>query len=74
MKTLIKGGNVVTATDSYTADILIEGGVVSQIGVDLSSIAVDKTIDAKGKYVIPGGIDTHTHLDMPFMGDRKSVV
>lgn len=68
MKTLIKGGTIYTAVDSYKADVLVEGGVVSQIGADLSAIKVDKTIDATGKYVIPGGIDTHTHLDMPFMG------
>jgi dihydropyrimidinase len=68
MKTLIKGGTIYTAVDSYKADVLVEGGVITQIGADLSAIHVDKTIDATGKYVIPGGIDTHTHLDMPFMG------
>ncbi len=68
MKTLVKNGNVVTATDTYKADLLIEGERISQIGADLSAIAVDRTIDATGKFVIPGGIDVHTHLDMPFMG------
>ena len=51
MKTLIKGGTIYTAVDSYTADVLVEGGVISQIGADLSAIKVDKTIDATGKYV-----------------------
>ena len=71
MKTLIKGGTIVTATEKYIGDVLIDGETVSKIGTDLDD-AVDKTIDAKGKYLIPGGIDVHTHLDMPF-GGTKSV-
>src|ERR671931_384717 len=56
MSTLIKGGTIVTASDTYQADVLIEG----------------EKIDASGKYVIPGGIDVHTHLDMPFGGTVSS--
>jgi dihydropyrimidinase len=74
MKTLIKNGNIVTAVDSYTADILIDGETVAMIGKDLSSVAgsVDKTIDATGKLVIPGGVDPHTHMDLPFGGTSSS--
>src|SRR5438093_13095765 len=66
MKTLIKNGHIVTAVDSYTADILIDGETVAMIGKDLSSLvgSVDKTIDATGKLVIPGGVDPHTHMDL----------
>ncbi len=71
-KTLIKGGTIVTATDKYKGDVLVEGETISMIGSDLSHIPVDKTIDAHGKYVIPGGIDVHTHLDMPFGGTVSS--
>jgi len=74
MKTLIKNGNIVTAVDSYTADILIDGETVVMIGKDLSSVvgSVDKTIDATGKLVIPGGVDPHTHMDLPFGGTSSS--
>jgi dihydropyrimidinase len=74
MKTLIKNGNIVTAVDSYTADILIDGETVAMIGKDLSSVvgSADKTIDATGKLVIPGGVDPHTHMDLPFGGTSSS--
>ena len=74
MKTLIKNGNVVTAVDSYVADILVDGSVIAMIGTDLGKVvsAVDKTIDATGKLVIPGGIDPHTHMDLPFGGTSSS--
>ena len=62
---VIKGGTVVTADRTYEADVLIEGEKIKQIGLNLSG---DTTIDATGAYVIPGGIDPHTHLEMPFMG------
>jgi dihydropyrimidinase len=67
MKTLIKHGTVVTATDQYVGDVLVEDEKITAIGSALEMHA-DKTIDAKGKYVLPGGIDVHTHLDMPFGG------
>jgi dihydropyrimidinase len=74
MRTLIKNGHIVTAVDSYTADILIDGETVVMIGKDLSTVvgSVDKTIDASGKLVIPGGIDPHTHMDLPFGGTSSS--
>ena len=74
MRTLITNGHIVTAVDSYTADLLIEGETITLIGRDLKNIvgSVDKTIDASGKLVIPGGIDPHTHLDLPFGGTSSS--
>ena len=74
MKTLIRNGNVVTAVDSYNADILVDGATVVLIGKDLGKIAgtPDKTIDATDKFVIPGGIDPHTHMDLPFGGTSSS--
>jgi dihydropyrimidinase len=74
MRVLIKNGHIVTAVDSYVADILIDGETVAMIGKDLSNVigAVDKTIDATGKLVIPGGIDPHTHMDLPFGGTSSS--
>src|SRR5947209_3525319 len=74
MKTLIRNGQIVTAVDSYKADILIDGPVVALIGKDLEKIAgtTDKIIDATDKLVIPGGIDPHTHMDLPFGGTSSS--
>src|SRR6187399_150059 len=71
MKTLIKNGRVITATDDYKADILIEGERVSVIGAKLE-MEVDLVIDATGKLVIPGGIDPHTHMELPFGGTSAS--
>ena len=65
MSKVIKGGTVCTADRTWKADILIEGEFIKQIGDDLSG---DEYIDAEGTFVIPGGIDPHTHLEMPFMG------
>lgn len=66
-KTLIRGGTVVTATDTYVGDVLIDGSIIHSIGTSLD-VEADRTLDATGKLVIPGGIDVHTHLDMPFGG------
>ena len=66
---VIKGGTVVTADLSYEADVKIEGGKIVEIGPNLSG---DETLDATGCYVMPGGIDPHTHLEMPFMGTFSS--
>lgn len=71
MKTLIKNGNVVTATDNYFADVLIEEEKVSVIGARLD-IEADKIIDAANQLVIPGGIDPHTHMELPFGGTSSS--
>ena len=62
---VIKGGTVVTAGDTYRADVGISGEKIASIGGDLEA---PETIDASGKYVMPGGIDVHTHLEMPFGG------
>ena len=74
MRTLIKNGRVVTAVDSYVADILIDGAIISMIGTDLAAVvgSVDRIIDASGRLVIPGGIDPHTHMDLPFGGTSSS--
>ncbi|MCS6882136.1 MAG: dihydropyrimidinase [Oscillochloridaceae bacterium] len=69
MSTLIKGGTIVTASDTFAADVLIEGEQIVAVGQGLSGNTV---IDASGAYVIPGGIDVHTHLDMPFGGTVSS--
>ena len=67
MKTLIKNGRVVTAVDDYNADIFIDDETVTTIGKSLEMEA-DVVIDAAGKLVIPGGIDPHTHMELPFGG------
>lgn len=71
MSVLIKNGRVVTATDNFIADVFIEGETVSAIGKNLQ-VSADEIIDATGKLVMPGGIDPHVHLDMPFMGTFSS--
>jgi dihydropyrimidinase len=70
MRTLIKNGTIITAVDQYTGDVLIDGEKIAVIGtsLDIPAANVDKVIDAAGKYVLPGGIDVHTHMDMPFGG------
>jgi len=71
MRTLISNGTVVTADGSYQADILVDGEKIAGIGTGLAQMAnatADETIDAKGRYVIPGGIDVHTHMKLPFGG------
>ena len=79
MKTLIKNGTVVNATGTASADVLIDGESIAAVlapgstllGFDLEA-NVDMVIDAKGKYVIPGGVDAHTHMEMPFGGTNAS--
>jgi dihydropyrimidinase len=65
MSTVIKGGTIVTADLTYKADVKVEGGKIVEIGPDLSG---DTVLDAADCYVMPGGIDPHVHLEMPFMG------
>lgn len=67
MSVLIKGGRVVTASDDYVGDVFIDNGTISLIGESLD-VAADRVIDAAGKYVIPGAIDPHTHIEMNFGG------
>ncbi|WP_347754191.1 dihydropyrimidinase [Agrococcus sp. ProA11] len=77
--TLIRGGTVVTATGRSLADVLVDGETIRAVlqpgsellGVDLAR-SVDRVIDATGKYVIPGGIDAHTHMELPFGGTQAS--
>lgn len=71
MSVLIRNGRIITASEDYIADILIEGEQVRMIGRDLPANGAE-LIDASGKYVFPGGIDPHVHLDMPFMGTFSS--
>jgi dihydropyrimidinase len=70
MRTLISGGTVVTADGSYDADILVDGETIAHIGRDLAAAGVtaDETISASGAWVIPGAIDVHTHMELPFGG------
>jgi dihydropyrimidinase len=69
---IITNGRIVTATDTYTADVAISSGKIATIGENLSRENAKHIIDAAGKYVFPGGIDVHTHLDMPFGGTTSS--
>jgi dihydropyrimidinase len=73
MRTLIKDGTVVTATDTFAADVWLENGKVAALAAPGTIPgSADTTIDAKGKYVIPGGIDCHTHMSLPFGGTTAS--
>jgi dihydropyrimidinase len=71
-ETIIANGQVVTATDTYTSDVAISYGKISAIGQSLPRENAGKIIDATDKYVLPGGIDVHTHLDMPFGGTTSA--
>jgi dihydropyrimidinase len=70
--TIIRNGSVVTATDTYIADVAIENGKISTIGTALPTQNATKILEASGKLVLPGGIDVHTHLDMPFGGTTSA--
>ena len=74
MSLLIRNGRVITASDDYVADVYCENGTITTIGRDLPlhRFQAERTIDASGQYVMPGGIDVHTHLDMPFGGTMSS--
>src|SRR5438270_12738348 len=70
--TIIVNGRVATATDTYTSDVAISNGKISAVGQSLPRENAGKIIDAAGKYVFPGGVDVHTHLDMPFGGTTSA--
>lgn len=70
-KTLIKGGTLITAAETFTADILISGEQIEQIGADLNDSEA-QLIDARGKMILPGGVDAHTHFDLPMFGTVSS--
>src|SRR5437588_7400043 len=70
--TIIGNGSIVTATDTYVADVAIKDGKVAAIGKDLPRQDARQVLDASGRYVLPGGIDVHTHLDMPFGGTTSA--
>lgn len=73
MRTLIRGGTVVTATDTYAADVWLEDGKVSaHVAPGTALGTADVTVNATGQYVIPGGIDCHTHMELPFGGTTAS--
>jgi dihydropyrimidinase len=68
MSILIKGGTILTHDDTYRGDVLLGDGVIQAVGPDLDVPANTEIIDAGGQYVMPGGIDPHTHMQLPFMG------
>src|SRR5436309_12496405 len=68
MPLLIKNGQIVTASERYTADIYCEDEVISKIGADLQTPPGTEVVDATGKHVFPGFIDPHVHIYLPFMG------
>lgn len=68
MRTRIRNAEIVTASDQFRGDLLFENDKIVALGADLGSASADQTIDADGKFLIPGGIDVHVHLEMPFMG------
>lgn len=71
MKTLIKNGALMTASDTFEADILVDGETISQIGKDLQ-VSNAQVVDAAGKFITPGGVDPHTHFDLPMFGTVSS--
>jgi dihydropyrimidinase len=71
MKTLIKNGTIVTAAETYPADVLLDGGKIALVGLNLLADGA-QVVDAKGKYLLPGGIDVHTHMELPFGGTVAS--
>src|SRR5678816_3328807 len=74
MRTLIKDGTVATASDSFVADVWIDGGKIVGLThpTQRGAQTADQTIDAAGQYIIPGGIDAHTHMELPFGGTTAS--
>src|SRR2546423_5116940 len=71
MRTLIKGGTVLSATGAFPADVLVADEKISAVAAPGVFDAADTVLDATGKYVLPGGIDAHTHMEMPFGGTHS---
>ena len=65
-KVLIKNGTIVTATDEFKGDLLLADGEIAAIGGAIDASSADEVYDAEGKYVMPGGVDQHTHFDFSF--------
>ena len=72
MTLLVKGGTVVTADQTFKADVLCHDGLIKEIAPNIDTPAGAEQIDASGQYVMPGGIDPHTHMQLPFMGTVAS--
>ena len=72
MSVFIRGGTVVNSDRSFRADVLCDGGKIVEVGEGLKAPAGAQTIEAGGQYVLPGGIDPHTHMELPFMGTVAS--
>ena len=72
MGVLIRNGTVVTAEKTFAADILIEGETIKEVRAGIPAAPAHHTLDASGMLLLPGGIDAHTHLDMPFGGTTSS--
>ena len=72
-KVLIKNGTIVTATDEFKGDLLLADGKIAAIGGAIDASSADEVYDAEGKYVMPGGVDQHTHFDFSF-GDTTCAV
>ncbi|MBB5336911.1 dihydropyrimidinase [Pectinatus brassicae] len=71
MEFIIKGGTIITSTSSYAADVYVKDGKIAAIGKNLPDDGI-KIIDASGKYILPGAIDAHTHLEFPFNGTMSA--
>ncbi len=72
MRTLIQNGSIVTSKRTYSGDVLVEDERISDIASGIPTTSADRVLDARGLYVLPGGIDVHTHMDMPFGGTTSS--
>jgi len=72
MKTLIRNGKIITASETLAADLLIEGEKITRVEPRIEPDAETETIDASGLYILPGGVDVHVHLDLPMFGTVSS--
>ena len=70
--TLIQNGTIVNADSTVNADLLIEGAAIKEIRAGIPASSADTVVDARGLLLLPGGIDAHTHLDMPFGGSQSA--